>query len=216
MRQSCWLVALAMVLGTTGTAWSQDAAEEVDLAELEKQFEEFATPGKEHKQFRRMVGEWETKTTSFYPNPLEPSVTKGSATFRVILGGRFLQQRFQGEYEGKPYTGIGIQGYDNATKKYVGSWMDSMGTGIMSTTGKYDEDKHQMVETGTASTPLSEMKFRMVTDSESNDKFSFTMFMTMPGAPEMKSMVIEYTRVKGENAQPAKKATNKKKPAADK
>ncbi|WP_166828008.1 DUF1579 domain-containing protein [Thalassoroseus pseudoceratinae] len=217
MRQSCWLVALAVILSSSGTAWSQDkseAAEGFDPAEMEKLFEEYATPGTEHKQFRRMVGDWKTKTTSYYPNPEKPTVTEGSAKFRMILGGRFLQQRFQGEYEGKPYTGIGISGYDKATKKYVGSWMDTMGTGIMSTTGKYNEETHQMVESGTSHSPLGQIEFRMVTDYQSDDAFTFTMFMTVPGMPEMKSMEIAYTRQAGDASKakkPAKQRRNKKK-----
>ncbi len=216
MRYSSWLAALAMVIGGVGSVWSQDepkTPEGFDPAELEKLFEEYATPGEEHQQFRRMVGDWKTKTTNYYPNPEEPTVTEGKASFRLLLGGRFLQQRFQGEYDGKRYSGIGTTGYDKALEKYVGSWMDTMGTGIMHTTGIYNEDKHQMVETGTSTCPLGEIKFRMVTDYESNDKFTFTMFMAMPGMPEMKSMVMAYTRQADDQAaeKPAKRPRNKKK-----
>lgn len=31
---------------------------------------------------------------------------------------------------GQPFTGIGMHGYENLTKKYVTMWIDSIGTGI--------------------------------------------------------------------------------------
>ena len=33
------------------------------------------------------------------------------------------------------FKGTGIEGYDNGKKKFVGTWMDNMGTGIMMSEG---------------------------------------------------------------------------------
>jgi hypothetical protein len=35
-----------------------------------------------------------------------------------------------------PFNGIGIYGYDNATKKFVSTWLDNFSTGMMNGTGK--------------------------------------------------------------------------------
>ena len=36
---------------------------------------------------------------------------------------------------GQPFSGVGIDGYDNLRKKYVTTWIDTMGTGIFSMEG---------------------------------------------------------------------------------
>jgi hypothetical protein len=41
-----------------------------------------------------------------------------------VLGGRFVEQRYAGNFMGQPFSGLGYTGYDNYRKKYIGSWMD--------------------------------------------------------------------------------------------
>ncbi len=52
-----------------------------------------------------------------------------------MLGGQFLEQRYTGNSMGMPFEGIGYTGYDNVQRKYVGTWMDSFGTGQMNSVG---------------------------------------------------------------------------------
>lgn len=59
---------------------------------------------------------------------------------KMILGGRFLQQEVNGEMMGMPMNGIGITGYDNLKKKYVGFWIDNMGTGMYTMEGEMDKE----------------------------------------------------------------------------
>ncbi len=51
-----------------------------------------------------------------------------------------MQEDFSGEFMGKPFHGIGITGYDNLKKKYVGSWIDDMGTGLFISEGDADAE----------------------------------------------------------------------------
>src|SRR5258707_1508145 len=37
------------------------------------------------------------------------------------------------------FKGMAVEGYDNVKKKFVSSWIDNMGTGIMNSEGTYDE-----------------------------------------------------------------------------
>ena len=43
-----------------------------------------------------------------------------------------------GKMKDMQFKGMGIEGYDNVKKKFVGSWIDNMGTGIMMSEGTYD------------------------------------------------------------------------------
>jgi hypothetical protein len=142
-------------------------------------------PGKEHAHLRRLAGRWNCEVKLF-ENPSKPVVTKATAFFRVLLGGRYVQQQFNGTMLGGPFQGVGTTGYDNAKKKYVS-------TGIMTTEGTYDVKTQTLAETGTTSTPMGPGKLRMISKYLSDDKFVFTMYMPA-GKGEHKLMEITYTR----------------------
>ena len=40
---------------------------------------------------------------------------------------------------GMPMEGWSIEGYDNGKKEFVNIWIDNMGSGMASSSGKYDE-----------------------------------------------------------------------------
>jgi hypothetical protein len=43
-----------------------------------------------------------------------------------------------GKMKNMTFKGMGIEDYDNVKKKFVGTWVDNMGTGIMMSEGDYD------------------------------------------------------------------------------
>lgn len=205
MKTLTFTLGLVLAFGLVSGVSAQDK-KKPDPKELEKAFEAFAKPGKEHAQLRRLVGRWDCEIKNYYPDPTKPSTSKGSATFRALLGGRYVQQQMRSSFDGKPFQGIGLSGYDNALKKYVGAWIDDMGTGIMTTSGTYDVKTQTFTETGESSSPAGTMKFKMVSKYLTKDKFTFTMYMIAEG--EQKMMEITYTRAA---APPKKKKTAKKK-----
>jgi hypothetical protein len=93
---------------------------------------------------------------------------------------------------GKSYEGMGTMGYDNGKKKYIGTWFDSMSTGIMSYEGDYDHGSKQMVMRGSYVDPLSgkETATRMVTRMVSDDQTVFEMYGPDLAGKEVKWMEI--------------------------
>jgi Protein of unknown function (DUF1579) len=185
---------IAGVLAATACAFAQEK-KQPSARDAQKAYEALSKPGKPHSEFRRLVGRWNCEM-KLYADPKTPKTSKASASFRLLMGGRYLQQQFAGTMAGQPFHGMGITGYDNAQKKYVGTWIDDTGTGIMATQGTYDPKTQTLTETGTTSSPLGPMKLKMVSKYFSNDKFLFTMSMAIPGG-EQKMMEITYTRAKG-------------------
>jgi hypothetical protein len=167
---------------------------------FQEALEEAARPVKEHTQLARLAGEWKTQAKMYIPDPAKPEITEGTATYRMIMGGRYLRQDLQGQFAGKPYRGLGILGYDKNKKKFVDVWIDSMGTGIMTMEGEYDEKKHELVETGVSIGPQGEEKFKLVSRYLDENKFEFSMYMVQPDGAESKVMDITYTRVSGPEA----------------
>lgn len=184
------------LLGTRVIGQDQPAnpSQGFDPAALEKMWEELANPGPEHDLFKNLVGKWKVVSTNFLENPGEPEVTNGTATFQLVLDGRYLLQRYEGQYKDKPYRGMGIDAFDRAKKKYVSTWIDNSGTGIMTMEGDYDKGTKKLTQVGESDSPLGKMKIKFVTDHSAQDEFGVTMYMITPGGPEMKMMELSYTR----------------------
>ena len=86
---------------------------------------QFQQPTKEHQWLQQFVGEWES-TSEVSMGPDLPAMTcKGTSNYRM-LGGFWLINETQGDMMGTKIDAIQTIGYDTETKKYVGTWVDSM------------------------------------------------------------------------------------------
>ena len=132
-------LALAL-LASPVLAKEKKHAKQMDPQAMMELYQKLATPGEPHKQLASLAGSWNTKTKEWIEPGKPPTEAAGSAEMKMLLDGRFLQQDFTSEMMGQPYTGMGITGYDNLSKKYVSIWLDTMGTGpfMMEGTGSAD------------------------------------------------------------------------------
>ena len=97
---------------------------------------------------------------------------------------------------GQPFSGIGYTGYDNVTKKYIGTWMDTAGTSMMVSKGTMAGKV--MKATSTMPDPATGKMATLTMKTTVNDNDHYTMEMWGPG-PDGKSykmMEIDYTRKK--------------------
>src|SRR6266404_2460383 len=70
-------------------------------------------PAIEVKQLAELVGTFDCKVTVFLPEG-KPLESTGVMKREMVLGGRFLQEDFDGSFAGKPFKGHGLTGYDPA------------------------------------------------------------------------------------------------------
>lgn len=105
---------------------------------MEAKWKEYGTPGPEHKVLDARTGKWDVAIKMFEPGSTAAQESKGTCEAKWILGGRFMQETAKGQWMGQPFEGIGTVGYDNLKDKYVSSWVDNMGTGVMVAEGTYD------------------------------------------------------------------------------
>jgi len=95
-------------------------------------------PSPEHEILKMDVGTWDA-TTKVWPAPgAEPMTGKGTETNKMLEGNMWLMSRFESDFGGMPYVGMGAFGYDPAEKKYVGGWIDSMSPYMSISKGDYD------------------------------------------------------------------------------
>jgi len=125
-----------------------------------------------------------------------PSTSEATTVTEAMLGGRYFKSTHTGTMMDMPFEGYEISGYDNVKKEFFNVWMDNMGTGIMVSTGTYDEATQTLTFTGQMTEPMgTEMSVREVVKATDNDHSTFEMYVDM-GGKEMKNMEINYTRVK--------------------
>jgi Protein of unknown function (DUF1579) len=150
---------VACILLVALSAFSQeDEKAKADQEAMMKVWKEVATPGAPHALLARLAGSWETTTKTWMEPGTPPGVTKGTAEFSMILGGRFLQQQATGEMMGMPFTGMGLTGYDNFRKEYTMLWVDDSGTAMYSAEGTADASGKTITFKGTSDDPYTGKK----------------------------------------------------------
>ncbi len=167
----------------------------MDMQAMMEVYQKLGTPGAPHKLLAGIAGSWNTKIKSWMEPDKPPMESKGTCEQKMVLGGRFLQQDFTGEMMGSTFTGIGVTGYDNHTKKYVSTWMDSMGTAILFFEGTASADGKAITQECRYDDPIKgPMKWRSVTKIVDDNTHVFEMYGTDKSGKEEKMMEITYTR----------------------
>jgi hypothetical protein len=157
-----------------------------------------ATPGEPHKQLTAMAGTWDAKIKMWMKPGDPPAESAGTATRTAVLGGRYLEEKFDGTFMGQPFAGQGMTGYDNVTGKYVGTWADTMSTGVMNTTGAMDKGGKSVTFKGSMVDPMTKKAspFRQKMTMNDADHQTLEMWGAGPDGKNYKMMEIAYTRKK--------------------
>ena len=151
-----------LLLASPAMAKEKKQDKQMDPQAMMEVWKQMATPGEPHKLFAGLAGSWTTTTKEWMEPGKPPTESTGTAEMKMLLDGRFLYQEFTGNMMGQPFSGVGIDAYDNMTKKYMTAWMDTMGTGIFmlegsaSATGKTIKIKGSHPETGGGHTTSDE------------------------------------------------------------
>ena len=156
----------------------------------------FMTPGEEHKLLARREGSWTMHVTMWMAPGAPPESSDGTSESRMILGGRYLEDVSTSTFNGMPFEGRGISGFDNVKKKYVFAWIDNMGTGIMVGEGTYDPKTKTYSSVATVTDPMTG-KVKTVRGKDTMidaDNWKSEMFDKAPDGKEFKTMEIVYKK----------------------
>lgn len=168
---------------------------QMDMQAMMAVYAKLATPGDPHQLLASMAGSWQTKTRSWMSPDQPPMESSGTCEMKMLLDGRFLEQVFSGDMMGSPFTGIGVTGYDNHTRKYVSTWMDSMGTGIYYFEGTASPDGRTITQKAQHDDPVRGLlTWRSVTRIVDDNTHEFEMYCADSSGSEQKMMEITYTR----------------------
>lgn len=157
-----------------------------------------ATPGQMQERLCKDAGDWEGKTTVWMGPDSEPMTGECTSNVEPIIDNRFIKVEMKGDMPGSgPFQGGGIYGYDNVSKKFVSSWIDSQSTGIMQGTGHLSDDGKSIKWKFKFNCPLTKKPAVMEevdTNTGDNSK-KLEMFVDDPKTGKhYKMMQIELTR----------------------
>lgn len=153
-------------------------------------------PGAEHKLLTQDAGTWDAIVESAEPGK-PPTKSKGVEVNTIGCGGLCLLTSFKGDMGGMTFEGSGVTTWDPKKKKYVGSWTDSMSTGLSIGESTYDAAKKTW--NGTMEGPDMSgnvMKARTTTVHSAAGTRVFTIYGPGPDGKEAQMMKITYTRRK--------------------
>jgi Protein of unknown function (DUF1579) len=151
-----------------------------------------ASPGEHHKRLGNFVGHWTTHT-KMWMAPGAPTESNGTMDSEWMMGGRYIVTRHKGNTMGMPFEGQEIDGYDNVTGKYVLSWIDNMGTGIMSLTGSCDDtDCKSVTMSGDMLDPMTKQKgtYKSTTTWLAPNSFKYEAWFVGAGGDQVKVMEV--------------------------
>ncbi len=185
-----------LLIGAPAFAGDMKSDKQMDPKAMMELYKKMATPGEPHKMLTSLAGSWTTQTKSWMMPGKPPVETTGTAEIKTLLDGRYIYQEFNGEMMGHPFSGIGIDGYDNVKKKFVTAWIDTMGTGIFIMDGSASADGKTITLHGQHPEPSGEghMKHRAIWTIIDKNNQTFHMYGTHHGTKEMKMMEITYKR----------------------
>jgi hypothetical protein len=159
---------------------------------------QFPEPPKEMEVFQRDVGKWDCEAR-FYADPAaEPMLSKATEE-NEMLGGFWMVSKFKGEVMGAPFEGSGQFGWNATTKKYIGSWVDSMSPQATCMEGTWDAASKTLTMVGASTDPSgAEMRSKQAVVYEDDDHHTMTMYLQGPGGKDdwTKQLEVRYSRRK--------------------
>ena len=154
-------------------------------------------PGPEHKQLAADAGTWDGVLEMMVEPGKPPIKGKGVEVNTIGCGGLCLITDFKSDSALGPFHGHGVTTWDPKKKKFIGSWTDSMSTGLAIGESVYDAKAKRW--TGTMEGPDATgavVKMKTVTDNPSPTSRVFTIYAPGPDGKEMQVMKVTYTRRK--------------------
>jgi hypothetical protein len=196
MSKFCRILLLGCAMSSPLHAEDAPKAPSPEEQAMMAAYEKMGRIGDHHRQLAAMVGNWTYENTMWMDPSAPPEVSTGTSESKAIWDGRYIETLFHGDYNGQPFEGRSISGYDNLKGKYVSTWIDSMSTGIFISYGEHDPTSNTTVYRGEMDDPMNPGKItpvRQVYRWTDADHHVFEWYETHDGV-ERKTMEIKYAR----------------------
>ncbi|MCB1060420.1 MAG: DUF1579 family protein [Calditrichaeota bacterium] len=164
---------------------------EMTQQEMMENWMKNATPGAQHERMAKECGEYSVAMDE------GGKTMSGDVKMEMILGGRVQLQRFTMDYQGMPFEGAGMMGYDNFTQRYWFTWNDNMSTGLFTLWGKEQDGGKKIVFEGAMDSPgmnMRDVPTRHMYTYLNENEFMYQAWIFPGTAQEKKTMEMHYKR----------------------
>lgn len=164
------------------------------MAAMQKAWMDFATPGTEHAWMAKQSGTWVCDSVKQWMDPSQPpTIAKATEKLSMGLNGLYQMTDFSSTMMGQPMQGHSIMGFDKMKNKFVLSWVDNLGSGIVRMEGTYNDGAKMLTMSGKQSDPGSKTETDMRQELKFIDDNSFTMSMYGTGHDGKEAKFMEGT-----------------------
>jgi hypothetical protein len=191
MTRTVLVIVLLLLPGLAAAQEQKKSASD----EMMQTYIEAAKPVAGHERLKAFTGKWNV-AVKFWMAPGDPPMTAaGTATGRMILGGRFVQFEAKTEHP-FPSESLTMLGFDRRTNDYTIVGFDNLGTYYITAAGK--PEGPDVVLHGSYLQPpsMQEQKYRFVWESPSADEQVMTLYFALPEGKEMRVAEMRYTRAR--------------------
>jgi hypothetical protein len=127
----------------------------IDSATEMKAMMEAGIPAEQHKMLAKSSGTWIGDISMWMADGAPPMKTTGTTVNTMVLNGLYQQSKHTGDMMGQKFEGMSTVAYDKTEKKYVSTWIDNMGTGILVMTGDWDNGSNTLNLSGKMKNPAN-------------------------------------------------------------
>lgn len=149
----------------------------------------------EHALLKDMEGSWQG-TFRFLMGPGQWVEGVGSCKRKLAYNDRFLIEEIRGDFAGQPFEGMGITGFNSATKEFETVWIENMATNISLSTGTYDASKKSYSFLGEMIDPMTGETFKCRSVMDASNPRKHTMQGFRVGADGHEELMMEGTMSK--------------------
>lgn len=149
-----------------------------------------------HERLAGLAGKWDV--TVEYTFGDKRFLGKAICEAKLILDGKFLEQHYNSNLQGKPFHVFQILGFDVARQKTIEIMLDNLSTSVGHNEGSASEDGKVLTNLGEHLDPRTKKpyKLRTVYTILGPDKFTLEWFQTEQGGKEAKVVSMTHERKK--------------------
>jgi hypothetical protein len=192
------VAALSIALPAGARAQVQPTQQEVE--QLQKLIMAGMQPRAEHERLAQLAGTWDQEIRMWAEPGGEPVTSRGTATNRMILGGRFLLSEATAGEGDMRMESMTILGFDGRNEWYTAAGYDNWGTYHVAAHGGFDAARDAIVMHGsdTIVTGNHTQTWDFVLRTVDADTYVWEIIFTDPwhtkGGPPFRMVEITYRR----------------------
>lgn len=202
MQSALSLVSLSLLSGVLAFA-PQDAKPAADqpAPKAEPKAPSKMTTAQALAKLKAQEGTWDAEVTFWLKGLPEPVKSKAVVTARMIMDGKFLEQKIEGGDFGPAmgnakWSSMSMTGYNETTGQFEAARFGSMTSVMIIVKGSYAPDGKTISMSGEYDFMGGKATNRDVITDHSADSVQIDSYMSFAGSPEFKGSEMKLTRRK--------------------